>query len=68
MNLKKATKMNARMRKKADATRVKGKVEDVKEEGVARLFFANCNGLRKNRAIKGCEQAKKNRQIADQFI
>ena len=36
---------NTRIGKRADKIKVKGKVDDVKEEGVVRLFLANCNGF-----------------------
>ena len=44
-NRNKVTKMNARIRKKVDKIKVKGKVDDVKEELVVRLFSTNCNSF-----------------------
>ena len=41
----KATKKNERTKRKEDKMKVKGKVEDEKEEGVVRLFSANFNGF-----------------------
>ena len=39
------TKKKERNRNKVSRTKVKGKVEEDKEDGVVRLFSANCNGL-----------------------
>ena len=42
----KVIKKNERNKKKVDRMKVKGKLENVKEEGVVRLFCVNCNGFR----------------------
>ena len=39
----KITKKIETIKKELDRTKVKGKVEDEKEEGVVRLFSVNCN-------------------------
>ena len=48
----KVTKQKERNRSKFDRKKVKGKVEEDKEDGVVRLFSVNCNGLRPRAASK----------------
>ena len=49
---------NCGRRRRVDVTKVKGKIEEVKDEGVVRLFSVNCNGLGPQSSGK-IEQIKK---------
>ena len=58
---------NCGRRRRVDVMKVKGKIEEVKDEGVVRLFSVNCNGLGPQSSCK-LEQIKKESKMRKKMV